>query len=91
MRIGDIELTILSGGRLALDGGNMFGVVPKVLWEKKAQADALNRVAMDTNCLLARTGEHNVLIDTGYGTKAPAAERQSRRPASRRRRSISSC
>lgn len=67
-------LTTISGGRLSLDGGTMFGVVPKVLWEKKCPPDDRNRVAMDTNCLLVRSGGRTLLVDTGYGTKASADE-----------------
>ena len=47
----------------------MFGVVPKVLWEKQKPADELNRVAMDMNCLLIRDGTHVVLVETGAGPK----------------------
>jgi glyoxylase-like metal-dependent hydrolase (beta-lactamase superfamily II) len=75
VRIGDMELTVVSGGRLALDGGNMFGVVPKVLWEGICPPDERNRIAMDTNCVLIRTPSHTVLVDTGYGTKAGEAQR----------------
>lgn len=76
MHLGELELNIVSGGRLALDGGNMFGVVPKVLWEKYCPADDRNRIAMDTNCLLIRAPGRHILVDSGYGTKASAAERE---------------
>jgi len=54
----------------------MFGVVPKVLWEKVKPADELNRVAMDMNCLLIREGDHVVLVETGAGPKL--SEKQKR-------------
>src|SRR5271169_2632795 len=69
MTLGDFELTILSDGIYMNDGGAMFGVIPKVMWEKRAKPDQLNRIPMGTNSLLVRTDEHNVLIDTGIGSK----------------------
>ncbi len=67
--LGDFELTLLSDGNYYLDGGALFGVVPKVLWSKRMEPDAQNRLAVGMNCLLVRTGEHNVLIETGAGDK----------------------
>jgi glyoxylase-like metal-dependent hydrolase (beta-lactamase superfamily II) len=69
MKLGKFEIALLSDGTLALDGGQMFGVVPKVLWERKLPADARNRVRLGLNCLLVRTGNENVLIETGIGDK----------------------
>lgn len=69
MKLGKFEIEILSDGTFALDGGQMFGVVPKALWERKIPADARNRVRLGLNCLLVRTGAHNVLIETGIGDK----------------------
>jgi glyoxylase-like metal-dependent hydrolase (beta-lactamase superfamily II) len=69
MKLGDFELTPLSDGTFALDGGQMFSVVPKPLWEKKCPADSRNRVRLGLRCLLVRTGKDNVLIETGLGDK----------------------
>lgn len=69
LTVGDLELTILSDGTYELDGGAFFGVVPKVLWEKRIQADARNMLTVGTNSLLVRHGEQNVLIETGIGSK----------------------
>jgi len=69
MKLGDFDICALSDGAFALDGGQVFGVVPKVLWEKKVPADARNRVPMGLNCLLVRTGRRNILIETGIGDK----------------------
>ena len=70
VRIGRFDVEIFSDGIFRLDGGAMFGVVPKVLWEKQKPADELNRVAMDMNCLLIRDGAgHVVLVETGAGPK----------------------
>lgn len=67
--LGNFELTVLSDGTYPLDGGGFFGVVPKVLWSKKVQADGQNRVSAGLNSLLVRTADKNVLIETGIGSK----------------------
>jgi len=76
MQLGSWQLDTASGGTARIDGGTMFGVVPKPLWEKLQPADELNRIRMACNCVLARDGEHTVLIDTGYGGKASDKERE---------------
>lgn len=75
MKIGDIEIQIISGGRFKLDGGGMFGVVPRPLWSRLYPPDDLGRIQLDTNCPLVRTGDDMVLIDTGNGTRLPEKER----------------
>jgi glyoxylase-like metal-dependent hydrolase (beta-lactamase superfamily II) len=74
--IGEIQVTVVSGGRMRLDGGNMFGVVPRVMWQRVSPPDELHRVLLDTNCMLVRTPDSLGLIDTGYGGKAAAKIRQ---------------
>jgi glyoxylase-like metal-dependent hydrolase (beta-lactamase superfamily II) len=69
--LGDFELTIVSDGTYFLDGGAFFGVVPKTMWSKKVMPDELNRVDAGLNSLLVRTGEKNILIETGIGNKLP--------------------
>jgi glyoxylase-like metal-dependent hydrolase (beta-lactamase superfamily II) len=69
MRIGDFDIHILSDGFFRLDGGAMFGVVPRVLWEKMEPPDEKNRILMGLNCLLVIRGQEKVLIDTGIGDK----------------------
>jgi glyoxylase-like metal-dependent hydrolase (beta-lactamase superfamily II) len=69
MRIGDISVHVLDAGPISLDGGAMFGVVPRVLWEKKMPPDALNRIRMRMNVLLVRAAGVNLLLDTGAGDK----------------------
>lgn len=69
MQIGDFKLDIVSDGTLRLDGGAMFGIVPKVIWEKVAQPDEKNRILIGLNCLLISTPKHNILVDTGVGEK----------------------
>jgi glyoxylase-like metal-dependent hydrolase (beta-lactamase superfamily II) len=67
--LGDFELTILSDGWYVLDGGAMFGVVPKPLWEKRASADEQNRILLGLNTVVVRTGRHTIAIETGIGNK----------------------
>lgn len=67
--VGDFELTILSDGWYLLDGGAMFGVVPKTLWAKRAPADEENRILLGLNTVLVRTGKHTIAIETGIGNK----------------------
>ncbi len=67
-----LQLTLVSDGGFRLDGGAMFGVVPRVLWEKARAPDAQNRIAMATNCLLVERGDELVLIDSGIGDKGTA-------------------
>lgn len=67
--LGDFELTAVSDGTYVADGGAFFGVVPKVLWQRKVQADEMNRIAVSCNSVLVRTGSQTVLIETGIGNK----------------------
>ena len=67
--VGDFELTVVSDGCFYLDGGAMFGVVPKMMWEKRAPADEQNRILLGANTVIVRTGQHTVVIETGLGNK----------------------
>ena len=67
--VGDFEITVLTDGTYFLDGGAMFGVVPKPMWEKRAPADERNRILLGTNTLIIRTGRHTVAVETGIGNK----------------------
>jgi glyoxylase-like metal-dependent hydrolase (beta-lactamase superfamily II) len=67
--LGNFELTAVSDGLYYLDGGALFGVVPKVLWERKVKADGRNLVPVGLNSVVVRTGEKIVLIETGIGNK----------------------
>lgn len=69
--LGDFELTSLSDGVHYLDGGAYFSVVPKTLWSKKLQPDENNRVPSGLNSVVIRTGDKNILIETGIGNKLP--------------------
>ncbi len=72
MRLGEMQLHVVSDGEFRLDGGAMFGVVPRVLWEQKAAPDESNRIRMTTNCLLVESSHGLVLIDSGIGDKNDA-------------------
>ncbi len=68
-RLGDFTLHAIEAGLQRLDGGAMFGVVPKPLWEKRIPADARNRIPLGLRCLLVETPDELVLIETGLGNK----------------------
>jgi len=72
MKFGDLELTSLFDGFFRLDGGAMFGVVPKPLWEKRTAADDKNRILLAMRPLLVRSAAGVTLIDAGVGEKMDA-------------------
>lgn len=67
--LGRWRIHAIQAGGQKLDGGAMFGVVPKPLWERRIAADARNRIALGMRCLLVEHGDGLVLIDTGAGNK----------------------
>ena len=69
MHLGEIEVRQIYGGIFYLDGGSMFGVVPKTLWEKKMPADQRNRIPLAANSLLVRANGKNILVETGNGSE----------------------
>jgi glyoxylase-like metal-dependent hydrolase (beta-lactamase superfamily II) len=74
LTLGDFELSIFSDGTYPLDGGALFGVIPKAMWSKKVTADERNYVLVGLNSLLIRmehprSGKKTVLIETGMGNK----------------------
>ena len=69
MKLGKFEIYPVTDGKFRLDGGAMFGVVPKVLWEQCCPADEKNRIQLGLNCLLIRAHGKNILVDTGIGNK----------------------
>ncbi|MDP9040132.1 MAG: MBL fold metallo-hydrolase [Acidobacteriota bacterium] len=74
--LGDFELTICTDGTYRLDGGALFGVVPKTMWQKRMPADEDNRVLLGLNTAVVRTGRHTVVIETGIGNKQSAKMRE---------------
>jgi len=71
LTLGDFELTAISDGTYHLDGGVFFGVIPKLMWERRVKADEKNLVPSGLNSVLVRTGDKTVLIETGLGNKLP--------------------
>lgn len=69
MKFGDMECLIVSDGTMLLDGGAMFGIVPKTLWEKSCPADEKNRIHIALNCLLVKSAGKIALVDTGVGDR----------------------
>jgi glyoxylase-like metal-dependent hydrolase (beta-lactamase superfamily II) len=67
MKLGRFDLTSLSDGTFRLDGGAMFGVIPKPLWERRIPADDRNRITLGLRPLLVRTDREAILIDGGVG------------------------
>jgi glyoxylase-like metal-dependent hydrolase (beta-lactamase superfamily II) len=70
--MGDFRLHALESGTQRLDGGAMFGVVPKPLWERRILADDRNRIPLALRCLLVETPDALVLVETGLGNKEDA-------------------
>jgi glyoxylase-like metal-dependent hydrolase (beta-lactamase superfamily II) len=71
MQFGEFELQVIHENRFWIDGGAMFGVVPRVLWETMARPDGRNRIALQANLLLVRTPQKNILVETGLGDAIP--------------------
>ena len=69
MKIGNYKLYSIVTSQFSLDGGAMFGIIPKVIWEKEVSADQLNRINMVTRSLLLIGNGRNIIIDTGNGDK----------------------
>src|SRR5688572_619849 len=76
MQIGDYSVAVIQDAEFRLDGGAMFGVVPRQLWSQVCPPDDENRIRMNMNCVLVDTGREKVLIETGIGDKWPAKHAQ---------------
>ncbi len=75
--LGDRTVLLLAGGALRLDGGAMFGIVPKPLWSRRTAADEQNRIQLACNCLLIETrgpAARRTIIEVGHGSKYAAKE-----------------
>src|SRR4051794_31115081 len=68
MQLGDLELLPILDRHFRLDGGAMFGTVPKAMWQKRAPADELNRISVAMRALVVR-GSRLMIIDAGAGEK----------------------
>ena len=76
MTTNTLAVKLVSDGTFLLDGGPMFGSVPKILWEKNAKPDRKNRVRLGLNSLLIITPQANILVDAGIGNKEPEITRE---------------
>lgn len=77
MRIGRWDVEIFSDGTFKLDGGSLYGIVPRVLWSKRVPPDEQNRLTLEMNCLLVRdrSDGHVVIVETGAGAKLDERQR----------------
>ncbi len=76
--LGDCTVRLLSGGRLRLDGGAMFGIIPKALWARSTPADEHNRIQLACNCLFVEWSSgagRRVVVELGHGNKFGEKER----------------
>ncbi|HLM58436.1 MAG TPA: MBL fold metallo-hydrolase [Pyrinomonadaceae bacterium] len=69
MQFGDYRVEIVPDAEFRLDGGAMFGVVPRALWSRPSPPDEENRIRLQSNCLFVEAGRERVLIETGMGDK----------------------
>jgi glyoxylase-like metal-dependent hydrolase (beta-lactamase superfamily II) len=69
MKLGELEFWLITDGTFRLDGGAMFGVIPRPLWERVAPPDERNRILLAMNSLLIRAAGKWVLVETGAGDK----------------------
>lgn len=76
VHVGDLTITLLDGGRLWLDGGAMFGLIPKPLWSKLVEVDEANRIPLAMTCLLVESGGKRILVETGAGDPAKYGEKE---------------
>ncbi len=78
-RVGDFDIAVISDGTMRLDGGAVFGIVPRVLWEPvigSENIDREHRIPLGLNCMLVRRGEHVLMVETGLGNKLQGAMRE---------------
>src|SRR5687768_2138543 len=74
MQFGDYRVEIVPDTEFRLDGGAMFGVVPRVLWERVCPPDEKNRIRLNMNCVFIDTGKERILVETGIGEKWSSKE-----------------
>ena len=75
-QLGDLMITFLDGGHLWLDGGAMFGIIPKPLWSRLTETDDMNRIPLATTCFLVETAGKTILVESGSGPKAKYHEKE---------------
>ena len=76
MKLGKFQIDVIVENRSMVDGGMMFGVVPKKIWEKSLEVTAENQIAMDLNLFVIRTEDKTILVDTGLGEMLTEKQRK---------------
>ena len=76
MQFGDFRVEIVPDTEFRLDGGAMFGVVPRTLWSRVCPPDEQNRIRMNMNCVFIETGSERILIESGIGDKWSARHKE---------------
>ena len=69
MNLGTTTIDVVSDGTMMMDGGSLFGQIPKSQWEQQIKPDRRNRIRLSLNCMLDQTPKVNILVDTGAGAK----------------------
>ena len=72
---GKWKISVIRAGLVRMDGGAIFGVVPKPLWSRRLTADDANRVTLAMNCLVVQNEDECILIETGFGGKVTEKQR----------------
>ena len=72
----ETSFIVLRGNSMRLEGGSMFGNAPKALWKKWIASDEKEMIDIASTCLLVRTGNHNLLFETGCGAYLPPDMKQ---------------
>lgn len=76
MKLGRLRVNVVSDGTWRLDGGILFGQVPKALWQRQVKADGKNRVRLGLNCMVIRSPDGTILVETGVGRKLDERRKQ---------------
>ncbi len=76
LQLGDMRITLLDGGHLWLDGGAMFGIIPKPLWSRLTEADEQNRIPLAMTCFLVEVGGKTILVESGAGPTSKYHEKE---------------
>ena len=76
MQLGNLTISMLDGGGLWLDGGCMFGIIPKPLWSRLVHVDEMNRIPLGTTCFLVEANGQRILVETGCGESAKYDEKE---------------
>lgn len=76
LQVGHFTVHAVDDGTMALDGGSMFGVVPRALWERRYEPDERNRITLSLRCMLIIDGSRKILVDVGIGTRWDGKSRE---------------